>query len=49
MLRGESELVSEVGLGVEVSRLARSGANWYQLMEPCPLAGTLLGDSDGIL
>ncbi|WP_226900764.1 recombinase family protein, partial [Nonomuraea phyllanthi] len=52
---GFAELVSEVGLGhvgivlgVEVSRLARSGRDWYQLMELCALAGTLLGDSDGI-
>ncbi|WP_327588956.1 recombinase family protein [Nonomuraea sp. NBC_00507] len=52
---GFAELVSEVGLGhvgivlgVEVSRLARSGRDWYQLMELCALAGTLLGDSNGI-
>ncbi|MBF6303018.1 recombinase family protein [Nocardia amamiensis] len=52
---GFAELVSEVGLGhvgiivgVEVSRLARSGRDWYQLMELCALAATLLADSDGV-
>lgn len=52
---GFAELVSEVGLGhvgivlgAEVSRLARSGRDWYQLMELCALAGTLLADSDGV-
>ncbi|WP_198406926.1 recombinase family protein [Nocardia terpenica] len=52
---GFAELVSEVGLGhvgivvgVDVSRLARSGRDWYQLMELCALAGTLLADSDGV-
>src|SRR6266540_1957291 len=35
-------------LGIEMSRLARSGKDWYQLLELCSLAGALLADSDGI-
>jgi DNA invertase Pin-like site-specific DNA recombinase len=35
-------------LGIEMSRLARSGADWYQLLELCALAGALLADADGI-
>jgi DNA invertase Pin-like site-specific DNA recombinase len=35
-------------LGIEMSRLARSGADWYQLLELCALSGTLLADADGI-
>jgi DNA invertase Pin-like site-specific DNA recombinase len=35
-------------LGLEMSRLARSGADWYQLLELCALAGALLADADGI-
>src|SRR5919201_1801459 len=35
-------------LGIEMSRLARSGADWYQLLELCALAGTLLADADGV-
>jgi hypothetical protein len=35
-------------LGFEVSRLARSCRDWYQLLEICALAGTLIADSDGI-
>src|SRR5215218_2567626 len=35
-------------LGIEMSRLARSGADWYQLLELCPLSGALLADADGI-
>src|SRR5215211_8678701 len=34
-------------LGIEMSRLARSGADWYQL-ELCALSGALLADADGI-
>src|SRR5438034_9409565 len=48
-------LVSEVGLdhvgivlGIEMSRLARSGREWHQLLELCALSGTLLGDPDGV-
>src|SRR6266542_3505534 len=35
-------------LGIEMSRLARSGKDWYQLLELCALAGALLADVDGI-
>jgi DNA invertase Pin-like site-specific DNA recombinase len=52
---GLQRLVSEVGLdhvgivlGVEMSRLARSGREWHQLLELCALSGTLLADPDGI-
>jgi len=52
---GFKELVAEVGLGqvglvlaLEVSRLARSSADWHQLLELCALTGTLIADSDGI-
>jgi excisionase family DNA binding protein len=52
---GFKELVAEVGLGrvglilgIEVSRLARNNADWYQLLDLCTLTGTLVADSDGI-
>jgi DNA invertase Pin-like site-specific DNA recombinase len=52
---GFSRLVAEVGLsrvgivlGVEMSRLARSGREWHQLLELCALSGALLGDPDGV-
>jgi DNA invertase Pin-like site-specific DNA recombinase len=52
---GFQRMVAEVGLGqvglilgFEVSRLARSCRDWYQLLEICALAGTLIGDNDGI-
>src|SRR6266545_3561211 len=52
---GFQRLVSEVSLdqvgivlGVEMSRLARSGKDWHQLLELCALFGTLLGDADGV-
>src|SRR6266571_2895919 len=52
---GFQRLVSEVGLdhvgivlGIEMSRLARSGREWHQLLELCALSGTLLGDMEGI-
>lgn len=52
---GFRRLVCEVSLdhvglilGVEMSRLARSCADWYQLLELCALFGTLLADRDGI-
>jgi DNA invertase Pin-like site-specific DNA recombinase len=35
-------------LGIEMSRLARSGADWCQLLELCALSGALLADADGI-
>src|SRR3712207_5972411 len=52
---GFQRLVAEVGLGhvglvlgFEVSRLARSCRDWYQLLEICALAGTLIADGDGV-
>jgi DNA invertase Pin-like site-specific DNA recombinase len=52
---GFQRLVSEVSLGhvglvlgIEMSRLARSGRDFYQLLELCALSGTLLADTDGV-
>lgn len=52
---GFKELVAEVGLGhvglilaLETSRLARSSADWHQLLDLCALTGTLIGDADGV-
>ncbi len=52
---GFQRLVVDVGLGgvglvlgIEVSRLARSNADWYKLMDLCSLTNTLIGDGDGI-
>ena len=52
---GFQRLVTEVTmdhvgliLGMEMSRLARSGADWYQLLELCALSGALLADADGV-
>jgi DNA invertase Pin-like site-specific DNA recombinase len=52
---GFQRLVAEVGLdhvgmvlGIEMSRLARSSRDWYQLLEVCALFATLIGDTDGI-
>jgi excisionase family DNA binding protein len=52
---GFKELVADVGLGnvglvlaLEVSRFARSSADWHQLLDLCALTGTLIADSDGI-
>jgi len=52
---GFKELVAEVGLGhvgivlaLEVSRLARSSADWHQLLDLCALTGTLIADQDGV-
>ena len=49
------ELVAEVGLGqvglilaLETSRLARSSADWHQLLDLCALTATLIADADGI-
>src|SRR5688572_3839974 len=49
------ELVAEVGLGhvglilaLETSRLARSSADWHQLLDLCALTGTLIADADGV-
>jgi DNA invertase Pin-like site-specific DNA recombinase len=52
---GFARLVSEVGLdhvglvlGVEMSRLARGGREWHQLLELCALSGTLLADPHAV-
>src|SRR5215213_543169 len=52
---GFQELVGEVSLGrvgiilaYEASRLARSNADWYRLLDLAALVGTLLADADGI-
>ncbi len=52
---GFQRVVAEVGLdhvgivlGLEMSRLARSCRDWYQLLEVCAVFGTLIGDLDGI-
>lgn len=52
---GFARLVADVALGkvgiifgIEVSRLARNNRDWYQLLDLCALAGTLIGDTDGI-
>jgi DNA invertase Pin-like site-specific DNA recombinase len=52
---GFQRLLSEVAfnhvgliLGVEMSRLARSCKDWYQLLELCAMFRTLIGDLDGL-
>lgn len=52
---GFQRLVAEVGLdhvglvlGIEMSRLARSSRDWYQLLEICAVFSTLLADADGL-
>ncbi|WKK27755.1 recombinase family protein [Streptomyces olivoreticuli] len=52
---GFARLVTEITmghvglvLGLEMSRLARAGRDWHQLVELCSLAGTLLADADGV-
>jgi DNA invertase Pin-like site-specific DNA recombinase len=52
---GFQKLVSEVGMGqagivigIEVSRLSRSSADWIRLMEICAITDTLIMDEDGI-
>jgi DNA invertase Pin-like site-specific DNA recombinase len=52
---GFARLVAEITmghvglvLGLEMSRLARVGRDWHQLIELCSLAGTLLADADGV-
>ena len=35
-------------LGLEMSRLARAGQDWHQLIELRSLAGALLADADGV-
>ena len=52
---GFQRVMTEVGLehvgvivGMEMSRLARSCKDWYQLLELCALFGTILVDPDGV-
>lgn len=52
---GFKGLVADVGLGkvglilgIEVSRLARNNADWYQLLDLCALTDTLIADGDGL-
>ena len=52
---GFQRLVAEVGLkhvgivlGIEISRLARSNSDWYQLLDLCALSHTLIADGDGV-
>lgn len=35
-------------LGIEVSRLARNNADWYQLLALCAVTDTLIADGDGL-
>jgi excisionase family DNA binding protein len=35
-------------LALEVSRLARSSADWHQLLDLCALTGTLIAETDGV-
>ena len=37
-----------VVLGIEMSRLARTGRDWHQLLELCSLSGVLLAGPDGV-
>jgi DNA invertase Pin-like site-specific DNA recombinase len=53
--RGFQELVAEVSLGqvglivaFEASRLARSNAAWYTLLDLATMVGTLIADTEGI-
>jgi len=52
---GFDHLNAEVALGrvgilfgLEVSRLARSNADWYRLLDMCAITDTLLADGDGV-
>jgi DNA invertase Pin-like site-specific DNA recombinase len=52
---GFAHLTTEVALGhvglvlgLEVSRLARSNADWYRLLDLCGVTDTLIGDADGV-
>ncbi|MGO9333677.1 MAG: recombinase family protein [Acidimicrobiales bacterium] len=52
---GFKGLVADVGLGkvgmvlgIEVSRLARNNADWYQLLDLCAITDTLIADGDGL-
>jgi DNA invertase Pin-like site-specific DNA recombinase len=52
---GFAQLTADVALlkvgivvGLEVSRVARSNANWYRLLDLCGITDTLLADADGV-
>jgi DNA invertase Pin-like site-specific DNA recombinase len=52
---GFKELAAEVGLGkvgvvlaLEVSRLARSSADWHHLLDLCAMTATLIADGEGV-
>ena len=52
---GYQGLLADVALGqvgivlrLEVSRLARNNADWYQLLDLCGITDTLIGDADGV-
>jgi len=52
---GFQRLLAEVTMGhvgmvlsLEMSRLARSSADWHRLLEMCALCGSLLADQDGV-
>ncbi|MFI6458679.1 recombinase family protein [Streptosporangium amethystogenes] len=52
---GVARLVTEITmghvglvLGLEMSRPARAGHDWHQLVELCSLSGALLADADGV-
>jgi len=52
---GFQRLVADVALGrvglvvgIEVSRLARRNADWYNLMDLCGVTDTLIADNDGV-
>lgn len=52
---GFTRMTAEVALGqvglilsLEVSRVARSNADWYRLLDLCGVTDTLIGDEDGL-
>jgi DNA invertase Pin-like site-specific DNA recombinase len=52
---GFAAMIAEVALGhvglilsIEVSRVARNNADWYQLLDLCGVTDTLIGDEDGL-
>ena len=52
---GFARMTAEVALGhvglilsIEVSRVARSSADWYRLLDLCSVMDTLIGDEDGL-
>jgi DNA invertase Pin-like site-specific DNA recombinase len=52
---GFAMMTAEVALGkvglilsIEVSRVARSNADWYRLLDLCSVTDTLIGDEDGL-